>query len=295
MSESNTQPIAEALRDVLAHYEHRPVPGHRAGQFLARHGRNLLAALSEHGGGGEADDPYKAALRLPWVIGETYTTVDIPGLRIPCSYRLEWIDRSESSLAIAVWRDLEKDTLHLQNLRDFQPPEAATTPSVACEACGRAVLDRHEPCAGFLTPCGRRLARLEDCGKVDCVEALAAAPGEGSGECATCNGVGIIGGPSYREPDEGGVPCPDCSTPPPASQSAPTNPTEIGSKSVVAPSDGGGELPEGWQVTMEDDPPFPHPIALVKSADGREAFATHGDGLLYEFLQSLAAPTPEQR
>lgn len=30
--------------------------------------------------------------------------------------------------------------------------------------------------------------------------------------CETCNGNGMIGGPSYREPDEGGVPCPDCNS-----------------------------------------------------------------------------------
>lgn len=28
--------------------------------------------------------------------------------------------------------------------------------------------------------------------------------------CPTCNGHGMIGGPSYRQPDEGGEPCPDC-------------------------------------------------------------------------------------
>jgi hypothetical protein len=32
-------------------------------------------------------------------------------------------------------------------------------------------------------------------------------------KCETCGGNGIIGGPSFREPDEGGVPCPDCSVP----------------------------------------------------------------------------------
>lgn len=30
--------------------------------------------------------------------------------------------------------------------------------------------------------------------------------------CATCNGRGMIGGPSYSQPDEGGEPCPDCTT-----------------------------------------------------------------------------------
>lgn len=34
--------------------------------------------------------------------------------------------------------------------------------------------------------------------------------GGGSKVCETCNGHGMIGGPSFREPDEGGVPCPDC-------------------------------------------------------------------------------------
>lgn len=29
-------------------------------------------------------------------------------------------------------------------------------------------------------------------------------------KCRTCNGHGMIGGPSYYSPDEGGEPCPDC-------------------------------------------------------------------------------------
>jgi hypothetical protein len=32
--------------------------------------------------------------------------------------------------------------------------------------------------------------------------------------CSTCDGTGMIGGPSFYEPDEGGEPCPDCSTAP---------------------------------------------------------------------------------
>lgn len=31
-------------------------------------------------------------------------------------------------------------------------------------------------------------------------------------KCATCNDQGMIGGPSYYAPDEGGAPCPDCTT-----------------------------------------------------------------------------------
>lgn len=37
--------------------------------------------------------------------------------------------------------------------------------------------------------------------------------------CTTCNGHGMIGGPSYYAPDEGGEPCPDCA---PATQPAQT-------------------------------------------------------------------------
>jgi hypothetical protein len=36
--------------------------------------------------------------------------------------------------------------------------------------------------------------------------------------CATCNGHGMIGGPSYYAPDEGGEPCPDCNIAQPVEQ-----------------------------------------------------------------------------
>ena len=32
-------------------------------------------------------------------------------------------------------------------------------------------------------------------------------------KCETCNDNGLIGGPSFYDPGEGGVPCPDCSAP----------------------------------------------------------------------------------
>lgn len=35
-------------------------------------------------------------------------------------------------------------------------------------------------------------------------------PAQASEACPTCNGHGMIGGPSYYAPDEGGEPCPDC-------------------------------------------------------------------------------------
>ncbi|WP_070108637.1 hypothetical protein [Burkholderia plantarii] len=50
------------------------------------------------------------------------------------------------------------------------------------------------------------------CVEKDARDALAAAPAAPVAEpvCATCNGNGMIGGPSFYAPDEGGVPCPEC-------------------------------------------------------------------------------------
>ncbi|MBY4733959.1 hypothetical protein K6V90_25805 [Cupriavidus pauculus] len=39
-------------------------------------------------------------------------------------------------------------------------------------------------------------------------------------KCASCNDNGMIGGPSYYAPDEGGVPCPDCAAPADAASEA---------------------------------------------------------------------------
>lgn len=40
--------------------------------------------------------------------------------------------------------------------------------------------------------------------------ALAQQPSAQDHKCQTCGGRGWIGGPSYRQPDEGGEPCPEC-------------------------------------------------------------------------------------
>jgi len=46
----------------------------------------------------------------------------------------------------------------------------------ACQVCGRAVWDGNaeDQTIGWLAPCGRRVARIKDCGTVDCVEMLTA-------------------------------------------------------------------------------------------------------------------------
>lgn len=46
---------------------------------------------------------------------------------------------------------------------------------------------------------------------VDALPVASTAPADPS--CPTCIGQGLIGGPSFYAPDEGGVPCPDCAAP----------------------------------------------------------------------------------
>jgi hypothetical protein len=53
-------------------------------------------------------------------------------------------------------------------------------------------------------------------GGLDEADNTPTAPAQPCGEdavCSTCNGHGMIGGPSYYSPDEGGEPCPDCNAP----------------------------------------------------------------------------------
>ncbi|MGX6999870.1 hypothetical protein [Caballeronia sp. KNU42] len=53
--------------------------------------------------------------------------------------------------------------------------------------------------------------------------------------CATCNGNGMIGGPSYSQPDEGGEPCPDCNSP---AASTRTDALPVGQASNMPGTDG---------------------------------------------------------
>lgn len=48
---------------------------------------------------------------------------------------------------------------------------------------------------------------------IEITNRCAAARGQRPLLCATCYGIGMIGGPSFQAPDEGGEPCPDCSQP----------------------------------------------------------------------------------
>ena len=57
----------------------------------------------------------------------------------------------------------------------------------------------------------------------DLDRALAAPTAPTEPRCQTCNNHGMIGGPSFYAPDEGGVPCPDCATPPSAATPEPSD------------------------------------------------------------------------
>lgn len=80
--------------------------------------------------------------------------------------------------------------------------------------------------------------------------------------CETCNGNGMIGGPSYYQPDEGGVPCPDCAAPRPVPVAIPTSerlPTEVDADWMgfvyAFASDGSGWGLWEW-IHVADDPDY---------------------------------------
>lgn len=54
---------------------------------------------------------------------------------------------------------------------------------------------------------------------MDDISGLLAASPQPQPACPTCSGHGMIGGPSFYAPDEGGVPCPDCNQPQPVQAS----------------------------------------------------------------------------
>ncbi len=77
--------------------------------------------------------------------------------------------------------------------------------------------------------------------------------------CATCNGHGMIGGPSFYAPDEGGEPCPDCSPPAPTSHPIPTGATgEDERQPDLCPRcDGSGEV-----TVLSDNSPDAHDVVV---------------------------------
>ncbi len=67
--------------------------------------------------------------------------------------------------------------------------------------------------------------------------------------CATCNDNGMIGGPSFYAPDEGGVPCPDCS----ATDDAPAVVDEAMVERACAAA--AKQVDKPWPLTCEEGCP----------------------------------------
>lgn len=85
-------------------------------------------------------------------------------------------------------------------------------PRIVCVNCGKPTDSILSPiCSNCAAPAKGSAQHIGE--MIGCRAILAGVivPPAPSDTCPTCNGVGLIGGPSYLERDEGGVPCPDCS------------------------------------------------------------------------------------
>lgn len=69
--------------------------------------------------------------------------------------------------------------------------------------------------------------------------------------CATCNDNGLIGGPSYYAPDEGGAPCPDCSQPVPHPDDVAVDRFAEAMKQKLGLARAKGR--DGWQTCSKED------------------------------------------
>lgn len=68
--------------------------------------------------------------------------------------------------------------------------------------------------------------------------------------CQTCNDNGMIGGPSFYQPDEGGVPCPDCTPSPAPAQPGQEGEREAFEAEFPVPS---GVRWDGTEYVVKDD------------------------------------------
>ncbi|WP_186167332.1 hypothetical protein [Burkholderia gladioli] len=77
----------------------------------------------------------------------------------------------------------------------------------ALEDASHGAADSHEPMSAVdcWSEAHTRTIEIFDSMKIAGIGEPVAKP-----VCSTCNGHGMIGGPSFYAPDEGGVPCPDC-------------------------------------------------------------------------------------
>lgn len=73
-------------------------------------------------------------------------------------------------------------------------------------------------------------------------------------KCGTCNDEGLIGGPTFSDPGEGGVPCPDC-TPPAATPAAPSEAIALirEAKTILARATGANAARDAmWKRDVND-------------------------------------------
>ncbi|WP_186268083.1 hypothetical protein [Burkholderia gladioli] len=98
--------------------------------------------------------------------------------------------------------------------------------------------------------------------------------------CATCNGHGMIGGPSFYAPDEGGVPCPDCNqaVAAPVAEPMPAENAELASMTRMfhAACADLGLINEALGLDPDDGGAEPILDAIQKLKDERDQWADAG-------------------
>lgn len=110
------------------------------------------------------------------------------------------------------------------------------------------------------------------------LRAMLAASPQPQPVCPTCSGHGMIGGPSFHAPDEGGVPCPDCNQPQPE-QALPVDMIlycpHCGEQHIDAPEFKSDRRDAHPSPTGEDDP------ALSWANPPHRSHLCHGCGTIW--------------
>lgn len=117
----------------------------------------------------------------------------------------EWVSvrRTARDAAVTALRNLSSDCAHIYAAYAEAKASTPAAPGFDLEQFREAVV--------FWRDCAVREFRYGTASEADALLALIDASPKG-GSCTTCNDNGLIGGPSFYQPDEGGVPCPDCAT-----------------------------------------------------------------------------------
>lgn len=307
----NTQPLAEALRDVLALLDvktegdclARLASGQRialaCADFLKEHGAQLTALLSEHGGGGEA---------VAWT------------LRFRCGDNYENVGDVNAATTFASRREADEYADLCATNYAYQPkpgkrpivvPLYTTPQPVEARAVGDDVIEEAKFWRAFCDDADAGtfpVVMLDDAKHLGAGvlelhyrDKISAAPGEGSAPRQQVvpsdgSGEGVL--PAGDIPAQARAWLRVCELLDELDPlwSAGQAVDEVCAITAIRRLTTTGQVPDGWQVTVHDDPPYPNPVVIVKDADGREADVIHGDNeLLYEFLRAICATTPEKQ